>query len=190
MELSVPGVWIRNERTFPVGLPVVGVRYGVRDSVEATLRWYAPLASIGIVGGEAGGVWHVRPSAVGWVPGIHFTSELSVLSSPSHLHEGFAQGVRGAAAVDGLAHWEPWTRLWPYVALQYGVTLADGRSIGSVYGGLQVRVTDAWDVSLETGAAAVTERTRTYSQPYLGVDGRGALWTSWCVSYRFDGARR
>jgi hypothetical protein len=189
LEVSVPGVWIQNERTFPVGLPVVGARYGVRESVEATFRWYAPLAAAGIGGGEVGGVWHVFPGASGWIPGLHLTSELSLLVAPSHFREAFTHGVRGATAVDLLAHWEPWARLWPYIAVQYGVILADGRIVGSGYGGLQLRVTDRWDVSFETGVAAATERTREYSQPYLGMGGRGVLWMSWCATYRLDGGK-
>lgn len=187
VEVSVPGLWIRNEQTFPVGMPVLGVRYGVSESVEAALRWYAPLAVAGISGGEVGGVWHVRPSAAGWLPGLHATGELSVLAAPSQLRQGLGHGVRGAAAVDGIAHWEPWPRLWPYVAVQYGLVLASGRSIGSGYAGVQVRVTDRWDVSLETGLIGATEQTRDYSQPYLGIGGRGALWMSWCAAYRFGG---
>jgi hypothetical protein len=184
-ELSIPAVWMRSETaTFPVGSPVAGLRLGVTDTVEIAGRFYPLLLARGIVGLESGSVWHSRP-ARGWIPGLHVGALVSVLAAPEHLADGVAGGLRGAAAIEGTAHWEPSPWIWPYVVAQGGIVLSAGRPVASVYTGAQARVTERWDVSLEAGIAGLNEWTRDYAQPYLDVGGHGAVWIGAAVTYRF-----
>lgn len=187
-EVSVPGVWLRDGAAFPVGVPAIGLRRGVARDLELALRWYPALVADRIVGLESGAVWHAR-RARGWVPALHLASELSVLSAPAHLRDGPGHALRGALTAGATAHWEPLPWLWPYLVEQNAVILADGNVLVSVFGGVQVRISERWDLSLETGVAALNEPSRDYTVPYQGVAGHGAIWMSWSVAYRFGSAR-
>jgi hypothetical protein len=185
-EVSLPAVWEQNGgNTYPVGAPVVGVRYGVTDRTEAALRWNPGLLILGIVGIEGAGVWHVR-AANGWIPAVHLCGTLSLMVAPAQLHDG----VRGALAADVTAHWEPLPWLWPYLVEQDAVILASGQHVASAFLGAQLPLSPRWDLSLETGLAGWNLDARRYSQPYLNVLGRGALWLGGAVTCRFGAAAR
>ncbi len=183
-ELSVPGVWMHSAHTFPVGAPALGLRRGLPGGFELALRWYPILLPARIVGLESGVVWHAS-AARGWVPALHLGSQLSVLGAPAHLRDGPGHALRGAMTGEVTVHWEPLPWLWPYLVQQDAVILADGTLLASLYGGVQLRLSERWDLSLETGVAGLNARTRDYTQPYQGVGGRGAIWMSWSVAYRF-----
>jgi len=183
-EISVPGMWTKSEFAMPVGSVVPGVRYGVTADQELALRFHPLFLVKGIIGIELGGTWHMTP-AWGWVPALHLSATLSSLTAPAHLDDGLSHGLRGAVAVDTIAHWEPWPWLWPYVVLQNALVLSNGRYVGSFLFGAQAQVGRSWAVSLETGLAGFNARDRDYSQPYLGLGGYGAIALSWSVTYRF-----
>jgi hypothetical protein len=184
-ELSAPGLWARTESaTFPVGTLVVGVRRGLSRDVEVALRAHPLLLATGILGLEGAATWHATP-ARGVVPALHLGGTLSTLASPRHAGEGPGDSLRGALALDVTAHWEPHPRLWPYVVVQNALVLADARHVASAFVGAQARLAERWDLSLEAGVAALDERTRDYTMPYLGVGGRGVLAMSWSLGYRW-----
>lgn len=186
-EVSVPGVWLRGEQTFPVGAPALGLRRGFAHDLEVAVRWYPVLLPARIVGLEGGVAWHARP-ADGWIPALHLGTELSTLAAPAHLGDGLGHALRGAWTAEVTVHWEPLPWLWPYAVQQEAVILADGQVLASAFGGVQLRLSERWDLSLESGVAGLNVHGRDYTQPYLGVAGRGALWMSWCVAYRFGGS--
>lgn len=188
IELSAPGVWFSGEQTFPAAIPVVGARAGVAPSVEATLKWNPSLAVMGIAGLEVGGIWHALPGN-GAIPAVHLGGELSTMLSGRHLGSGTPEPFRGAAAMDLTLHWEPTKWCWPYFVLQNALVFSKPTWISSAYAGLQFAVSERWDISGELGIEGWNLQSRDYTQRYLGLAGRGALWMSWGVSLRFDAWR-
>lgn len=182
-ELSFPSAWLEEPSTFPVGSPVLGLRYGLTPSVEGTLRLNAGPLLFGIVGLEAGATWHARP-ADGWIPGLHLGGALSGLLAPGELGDP-GHALRGAAAIEATAHWEPGGGWSPYVVAQNAVVLADGTWVLSLVSGVQLAFRDRWAVSAELGWAGLNLESRDYSAGYLGVGRHGALWMGWSVAYRF-----
>lgn len=183
-ELSVPGVWLSDRRTFPVGAPALGLRRGLPADLEVAVRWYPALLPARIVGLESGVTWHARP-AHGWVPALHLGGALSAMVAPAHLDGGPSRALRGACTADATAHWEPLPWLWPYVVAQGAVILEDGQPLASAFAGARLRLSRRWAASLETGIAGMNVRSRDYTLPYQGIDGRGAIWLSWSVEYAF-----
>ena len=184
-EISVPGVILHGDTyTAPVGSVLVGARYGLRDDVELRLRLNTfPLVK-GIVGVEGGGVYHVRPAS-GLDPGLHVTSDLSLLTNPRFYGRGLGASTRGALDVAGLADIAPTPWVRPYVVVDQAVILANGQYVLSLFVGAQF-VLGRFELSIETGVADVNERTRSHTQPYVGLAGQGALAISWGLAYRFD----
>jgi len=186
-ELSVPGVLAGSDKySFPVGLPLVGVRYGVAPDRELRLRLHAaPLLTNGIIGLEGGGVAHLT-TARGLSPAVHVTSDLSFFANPRFYGGPVAEVVRGALDLSAIAHWQPCTWLWPYVVVDQAFVVYERRYVASVFAGAQLRLGERWELSLESGVADVAHHSRDWTEPYIGVLGRGAVWLSWGIAYRFD----
>ena len=180
----MPGVVLRGDAyTAAVGDVLVGARYGFRPDFEWRLRLrLVPLAK-GIVGVEGGGVYHVRV-AHGLEPGLHLTSDLSVLTSPRFYGSRLSNEGRGALGAAVLADVAPLAWVRPYVVADQALIFYDGRYVLSLFTGVQL-LWGRFELSLETGVVDVNEPTRRHTQPYLGVFGRGALWASWGLAYRF-----
>jgi hypothetical protein len=183
-EVSVPGVWLSDRRSFPVGAPALGLRRGLPRDLEVAVRWYPALLPARIVGLESGVVWHAR-RARGWVPALHLGGVLSVLAAPAQLGDGASHALRGAGTAEATAHWEPLPWLWPYVVAQGAVILEDGQPLASAFAGARLRVSERWALSVETGVAGLNVESRDYTLPYRGVGGRGAIWLSWSLEYAF-----
>lgn len=183
-ELSVPGMLTRGDAfTAPVGLLLLGGRYGSSEDTELRLRLHTVPLLKGIIGIEGGAVYHAR-TARGLSPGLHLTGDLSILTSPRYYGGRLADAARGAVSVAAIADLalRDWVR--PYVVVDNAVVLYDGSWVGSVFVGAQVSF-GRFELSLETGVAGLNEVTRDRTQPYVGVGGRGALWISWGLAYRF-----
>jgi len=188
-EVAVPGVLVRTDTyRMPVGVALVGARYGLTEDVELRARLHAMTLVKGIVGVEGGGVVHALAPR-GWVPGLHVTGDLIALTSPAHWGGSVGHSVRGAVSVGLLADVEVVRWLRPYVGLEQTVVLYDGEYVASALAGVQLCL-GRFELSLETGLAGLNHASRDYTEPYVGLGGRGAVWLSWGLAYRFGGESR
>ena len=187
LDLSLPGTWTASDSlAFPVADLLIGGRYGVIKDLEVRANLHALPLVHGIVAVEGGCIWHAR-AADHWIPALHLSSDLLLMTSPRGWGGTLSKGVRGALSLTGTAHWEPRQWLWPYLVLDNALVLLDGHYVASVFVGIQSWVSPRWAVSLETGLAGLTERTLDLTQPFYGVAGRGALWLGLAVSVTIGG---
>jgi hypothetical protein len=186
VDLSAPGVWTSNaDAAFPIGTLVTGARWGLGGGREIRATLHPTELVVGVLSVEIGGVpWRTTPD--GLVPGLILSSDLSTMWKPAFLGNGLDDSLRGALDVSATVYWEPLTWLWPYVVHENGLVLYDGQYLSSLYVGSQFWITERFGVSLETGWAAFNTRTRRYTQPYLGIAERGALWTAWSITYQWQ----
>ena len=63
---------------------------------------------------------------------------------------------------------------------------ADGAYVASVTGGFQLWPHEQLALSVELSWAAFNQRTRTWTQPFLGMAGRGALVLGLAASWRWE----
>lgn len=186
--MSLPGLWLDagTSYPFPVANVVVGARYGLDPNHEARLHLHPlPAISSGIIGIEGGWVWHAR-AARGWQPAVHLTTDLSLFTYPPAWSDGVDDALRAAVDVAVIAHLEPAPWLWPYVVVDNAFVIAGAGWVGSVLVGVQTPLGERWEVSLESGLAGFNDDTSRRTAPYAGMLGRGALWLSLAVGYRFD----
>jgi hypothetical protein len=185
-EVAVPGVLVRTDTyRMPVGVLLLGARYGLTNDVELRARFHAMTLVKGIVGLEGGAVYHAfTPRGLG--PGLHLTGDLAALTSPTHWGRSVGESVRGAASVGLLADVAPLEWLRPYAGLEQTVVLYDGAYVASALVGVQVNL-GRFELSLETGLAGFNRQSRGYTEPYVGIGGHGAVWLSWGLAYRFGG---
>jgi len=188
-EVAVPGVLVRTDTyEMPVGVVLVGARYGLTSDVELRARLHMMTLVKGIVGLEAGGVYHAF-TARGLVPGLHVTGDVAALTSPGHWGGSVSDSVRGAASLGVLADVAPLPWVRPYLGVEQVVVFYDGAYVVSFALGLQLEL-GRFELSLETGLAGLNRSSRDYTEPYVGLWGRGAVWLSWGLAYRFGGEGR
>ena len=187
VEASVPGVLVEGDTyVAPVGVLLLGGRYGLSDALEVRARIHAFTLAKGIVGLEGGAVYHVRP-ARGLAPGLHLTGDVSVLTSPAHWGSDLPEGARGATSLGVLADVEPLGWLRPYVVVDQTVVWYDGAYVLSAMAGAQVAL-GRFELSLEVGLVGLNHDTRAFTEPYVGLGGHGAVWLSWGLAYRLGAA--
>lgn len=186
VEASQPAIFVENNGVeFPIASLVFGARVGVTEEVEARFRIHPVPLALGIVSVEGGAVWHVQPAA-GWMPGFHLTTDLSITTAPGEWGEGAADSLRAAGDVAVIAHWEPHPMVWPYVVADNAVIFVDGTVVTSAMAGVQFFPGHSVELSVEFGYAGFQQPTRDFTQPFVGIDGRGALYMAFGLAYRTD----
>lgn len=176
VESSAVGAFFYEDFVYAAAQPVVGARYGLSSKLELRAHWHPALLVSSIVSGDFGAVWHLgRLHRFGF----HGLLDAWWLFDPG----ASTQALRGVANARALAHWEASDSVWPFASLDSGIAFDDGDWIPGVGLGLQFPL-GVWELAIESRLSAFDERTRDFSQPYLGVGGRGILYGGIGVGYR------
>jgi len=184
VDLSFPAVIVKSTGpAFPIGTVVIGGRVGLTRGLELSLSLQpANLIAAGLLTLETGLTWHLRPAA-GWMPGVHLANRWILMTSFAHWGQGVSEALRVAATLEGTLHWEPASWLWPYLSFQGALVLANVRPLSSVFIGAQLWASSSSAIGVELGWAAFSVETRSMTQPYVGVGGRGAICLGLSYSY-------
>lgn len=190
LEAALPSVVAEIDVPIQVPSPTIGARYGVATDVEARLTLHPLhlfLEHRKILGLGAGGIWHVSP-AKGWVPGLHFTADLTVFAPITG--DGAPDDPPLLLVADSavIAHWEPLDWLYPYVLFSAAAKSTNDGPLTSLYAGFQLWPRGLLEISLEVGWFAFSVDADELTVPVLSP-GRGVLYLGGAAAFRFGGAR-
>ena len=176
IESSLAGVFLHEDFVYGAAQPVPGVRYGLVPNLELRGHVMPALLLSAIAGFDAGLVWHgPRVDQVQF----HGSADVLVLVDPFNR----PAALRGAFNARATAHWEATATVWPFASIDGAVAFDDGDFIPAAGIGTQFQL-DPWELSIEARLGAWDERTLDFSQPYLGVAGRGVLYGGLGIGYR------
>lgn len=173
---SLAGAFLHEDVLYGVAQPVPGIRYGLVRDLELRGHVMPAFLLSSILAFDAGVVWHgPRVERVQF----HGSADVLVLTDPFNA----PRSLRGAANARALVHWEATEALWPFASIDAAIAFDDGDFIPAAGLGAQFQL-DPWELSVEARLGAWDERTLDFSQPYLGVAGRGILYGGIGVGYR------
>lgn len=176
LETSLVGVFLHEDIVYAGAQPVIGARYGLNEELEVRGHLHPVGLFASVISGDLGLVWH--GPRVGDFR-LHGALDAWWLSDP----RAETPALRGLINARSLVHWELSEVVWPFASLDAGLAFNDGDFVPGAGLGAQFPV-GSWEISVEVRASAFDERTDDFSQPYVGIAGRGILYGGIGVGYR------
>jgi hypothetical protein len=182
LEGSLPSVWFESDPPLRIPSPTIGARVGVSEKVEVRATFHPVhlfLEHRKILGLGGGGIFHVSP-ADGFIPALHFTSDLTLFVP---LEGGGGPKAIAVGNLAVLAHWEPVSWLFPYLVFDAGAASNQNTAITSILAGLQVWPHGFMEVSFELGWFAFSVDRDAITSSLIG-SGHGLFYVGTAIAFR------